>query len=184
MEMSFREKVLFNAAQQQKKALIHPALKWNATTGVLSYSVFHSCKGKRVVTGIELGSQQAEWTLDLATRQHGCGKAGEGFYDLKLVPVACSMPDWPDDSYKSAIGCWLYNPFFGEARMESFSTTLVKATVAVWDRCRTIEEAAEGWVVRDQIPALAVRPPTSLPAKRAARPKPSPLDDLNDDITW
>ena len=95
------------------------SLRWNAETGFLAISVFNAETGERELQEIELG-KPATFALDLATRERGYGLIKTGVYDMKLTPVGSPPPPWPgDEEYKPAIGCWVWNPTFGELRLET-----------------------------------------------------------------
>src|SRR5262249_29928235 len=124
---------------------IYPSpLRWNAEAGVLGRGVFDEATGEHTIEMIELGSGEAEFVLDLATRERGYGLIRAGVYDMRLSPVGVAAPEWPGDEFKPAIGCWLWNSLLGEVRLESNQSTLVRVVSAVWDRCRTFKEAATG----------------------------------------
>jgi hypothetical protein len=124
---------------------IYPtSLRWNAETGVLGISVFNSEIGGRELQEIELG-QPATFALDLATRERGYGLIKTGVYNMQLTPVGRPPPPWPDDEeYKPAIGCWLWNPTFGELRLETNAAIFRQAVTNVWDQARFEPQAAEG----------------------------------------
>ena len=87
--------------------------------GSSAISVFNPETGERELREIELG-QPATFALDMATRERGYGLIKTGVYDMKLTPVGSPPPPWPgDEEYKPAIGCWLWNPTFGELRLET-----------------------------------------------------------------
>ncbi len=95
------------------------SLRWNAESGFLAISVFNAETGERELQEIELG-QPATFALDLATRERGYGLIKTGVYDMKLTPVGSPPPPWPgDEEYKPALGCWVWNPTFGELRLET-----------------------------------------------------------------
>ena len=120
-------------------------LRWNAETGSLGYSVFDEATGEREIIPIELGSPQARFVMDLATRERGYGLIRSGVYDMRLSPVGAAPPEWPgDDDYKPAIGCWVWNQPLGELRLESNQSTLLKTVVDLWDRARTFTESSQG----------------------------------------
>jgi hypothetical protein len=139
-----------------------PSLRWNAETGVLGISNFNSEIGGRELQEIELG-QPATFVLDLATRERGYGLIKTGVYEMKLTPVGSMPPPWPgDEEYKPAIGCWLWNPTLGEARLETNGVTFLRAVVNVWDQAQFEPQAAEGlqpvvrFVDRVPVPVKAV----------------------------
>ena len=100
-------------------ASFRTSLRWNAETGVLGISVFNPESGEREVQEIQLGNT-ATFAMDLATRERGYGLIKVGVYDMKLTPVGSPAPAWPgDEEYKPALGCWLWNPAFGELRLET-----------------------------------------------------------------
>ena len=120
------------------------SLRWNAETGVLGISVFNAETGERELQQIELG-QPATFVLDLATRERGYGLIKSGVYVMELTPVSSPPPPWPgDEEYKPALGCWAWNPTFGELRLETNAAIFRQAVTNVWDRCRFEPQAAEG----------------------------------------
>jgi hypothetical protein len=120
-------------------------LRWSAENGVLGYSTYDPSTGERDIEPIELGSNLAKFVMDLSTRERGYGLIRTGLYDMRLEPVGAPPPPWPgDDDFKPAIGCWLWNPAFGEFRLETNAAILRTAISAVWDQCRTFKEAAQG----------------------------------------
>jgi hypothetical protein len=149
---------------------IYPtSLRWNAETGFLAISVFNAETGERELQEIELG-KPATFALDLATRERGYGLIKTGLYEMKLTPVGSPPPPWPDDvEYKPAIGCWLWNPTFGELRLETNGAIFRQAVTAVWDRARFEPQAAEGlqpvvcFVNRVPVPVKAVNKTFSGP---------------------
>jgi hypothetical protein len=124
---------------------IYPtSLRWNAESGFLAISAFNAETGERELQQIELG-QPATFVLDLATRERGYGLIKSGVYEMKLTPVSTPPPPWPgDEEYKPALGCWAWNPTFGELRLETNATIFRSAVTTVWDRCRFEPQAAEG----------------------------------------
>jgi hypothetical protein len=101
--------------------------------------------------------------LDLATRERGYGLIKTAVYNMTLTPVGSPAPHWPGDvEYKPAVGCWVWNPTFGELRLETNAFIFRQAVVAVWDECRSKVEAAEGqqpvirFVDRVPVPIKAV----------------------------
>ena len=123
---------------------IYPtSLRWNAESGFLAISVFNAETGERELQPIELG-QTATFVLDLATRERGYGLIKSGVYDMKLSPVGSPPPPWPEnEEYKPALGCWMWNPTFGELRLETNATLFRDAIANVWDKCRFEPQAAE-----------------------------------------
>jgi hypothetical protein len=119
-------------------------LRWNAEAGVLGYGKFDGATGERTVEEIPLGSAAARFALDLATRERGYGLIRAGVYDMRLTPVGSPPPPWPGDEFKPAVGCWLWNPAFGELRCETNATLFREAIDGVWERAKTFKEAAEG----------------------------------------
>jgi hypothetical protein len=124
---------------------IHPtSLRWNSETGFLAISVFNSETGERELQEIELG-KTATFAMDLATRERGYGLIKTGVYNMQLTPVGSPPPDWPgDEEYKPAIGCWCWNPAFGELRLETNAAIFRQAVASIWDQCRVEPQAAEG----------------------------------------
>ena len=83
--------------------------------------------------------------LDLATRERGYGLIRSGVYDIKLSPVGSPPPPWPEnEEYKPALGCWMWNPTFGEVRLETNAAIFRQAVDSLWDQCRAAPQAAEG----------------------------------------
>ena len=124
---------------------IYPtSLRWNAESGFLGVSAFNGETGERELRQVELG-QAATFVLDLATRERGYGLIKSGVYDMKLSPVGSPPPPWPEnDEYKPALGCWMWNPTFGELRLETNATIFRQAVDSLWDQCRAEPQAAEG----------------------------------------
>ena len=88
--------------------------------------------------------QAATFVLDLATRERGYGVIKSGVYDMKLTPISSPPPPWPEnEEYKPALGCWMWNPTFGEVRVETNATLFREAIANVWDKCRFEPQAAE-----------------------------------------
>jgi hypothetical protein len=120
------------------------SLRWNAEAGFLGISAFNPESGERELREIELG-QTATFAMDLATRERGYGLIKVGLYDMRLTPVGSSPPPCPDDEeFKPALGCWLWNPSFGELRFETNGAIVRQAMMAVWDACKGAPEAATG----------------------------------------
>lgn len=122
-------------------------LRWSAEVGALGISVFDPGTGDRDVEPIELGSSQAKFAMDLSTRERGYGLIRVGLYDMRLTPLGTPAPEWPgDDDFKPAVGCWVWNPTFGELRLETNAAMFRTAVSGVWDQCRAFKEASEGLV--------------------------------------
>ena len=120
------------------------SLRWNAETGFLAISVFNPETGTRELREIELG-QPATFVLDLATWERGYGLIKPGVYEMRLTPVDSPRPPWPgDEEYKPALGCWAWNPTFGELRLETTAAIFRQAVASIWDQCRVEPQAAEG----------------------------------------
>jgi hypothetical protein len=120
------------------------SLRWNAETGVLGIGVFNPESGEREVQPVELGNT-ATFVMDLATRERGYGLIKVGVYDMKLSPVGSPAPAWPgDEEYRPAAACWLWNPTFGELRLEVCSAIFRQAIANVWDKARFAPEAIRG----------------------------------------
>ena len=142
---------------------IYPtSLRWNAESGFLAVSAFNGETGERELQPIELG-QTATFVLDLATRERGYGLIKSGTYDMKLSPVGSPPPVWPEnEEYKPALGCWAWNPTFGELRLETNAAIFRQAVDSLWNQCRAEPQAAEGlqpvvrFVDRVAIPVKAV----------------------------
>jgi hypothetical protein len=121
------------------------SLRWNAELGILGYSKFDENTGERTIEVIELGSQEAKFVMDYATRERGYGMVRKGLYDMRLSPVGSPPPEWPgNDDFKPAIGFWLWNPILGELRVETNAAIFRSAISAVWDHVRTFREATGG----------------------------------------
>jgi hypothetical protein len=145
------------------------SLRWNAETGFLAISFFNAETGERELQEIELG-KPATFALDLATRERGYGLIKTGVYEMMLTPVGSPPPPWPgDEEYKPAIGCWLWNPTFGELRLETNGAIFRQAVTAVWDQARFEPQAAKGlqpvvcFVNRVPVPVKAVNKTFSGP---------------------
>jgi hypothetical protein len=142
---------------------IYPtSLRWSAESGFLAVSAFNGETGERELRQIELG-QAATFVLDLATRERGYGLIKSGVYDMQLSPVGSPPPPWPEnEEYKPALGCWMWNPTFGEFRLETNAAIFRQAIASVWDQCRVEPQAAEGlqpvvcFVDRVPVPVKAV----------------------------
>ena len=120
------------------------SLRWNAETGVLGISVFNAETGERELQQIELGDP-ATFVLDLATPERGYGLIKSGVYDMKLTSVSSPPPPWPgEEEYKPALGCWVWNPNFGELRLETNARIFRDAVASVWDQCRVEPQSTEG----------------------------------------
>jgi hypothetical protein len=124
---------------------IYPtSLRWNAESGFLAVSAFNGETGERELRQIQLG-QAATFVLDLATRERGYGLIKSGVYEMKLTPVSSLPPPWPgDEEYKPALGCWAWNPAFGELRLETNAAIFRDIVASVWDQCRDEPQAAKG----------------------------------------
>jgi hypothetical protein len=142
---------------------IYPtSLRWNAESGFLAISAFNAETGERELQQIELG-EPATFVLDLATRERGYGLIKSGVYEMKLTPVSSPPPPWPgEEEYKPALGCWAWNPTFGELRLETNARIFRDAVTSVWDKARFEPQAAEGlqpvvrFVDRVPVPVKAV----------------------------
>ena len=107
-------------------------------------SAFNPETGEREVQEILLGNA-ATFAMDLATRERGYGLIKVGVYDMRLTPVGSPPPAWPDDEeYKPALGCWVWNPTFGELRLETNAAIFRQAIDNIWDQARFAPEAMEG----------------------------------------
>jgi hypothetical protein len=120
-------------------------LRWSAETGQLGYSTFDPATGERAVEVVELGSPQAKFVMDLATRERGYGLIRTGLYDMRLTAVNSPPPAWPgDEDFKPAVACWMWNPMLGELRLETNAAIFRTAISTVWDYCRTLAESSQG----------------------------------------
>jgi hypothetical protein len=123
---------------------IYPtSIRWNAENGILGVSIYSAETGERELQPIELG-KPATFAMDMATRERGYGQIKVGFYDMQLTPVGSPVPPWPGEEYKAALGCWLWNPIFGELRLETCSTLFRTAVEDTWRRARSEPQAVEG----------------------------------------
>ena len=124
---------------------IYPVgLRMNAETGVLSVSTYDAETGGREQKEIELG-KAATFAMDLATRERGYGQIKVATYNMILTPVGSPKPPWPgDEEFKPALGCWLWNPTFGEVRVETNASLFRTAISDVWDRARREPQFMEG----------------------------------------
>jgi hypothetical protein len=122
------------------------ALRWNSETGALGYSAYNAETGERGLQEIPLGSATATFAMDLLTREVGYGLIKSGTYEMLLSPVGSQMPTWPgdDSEYKPALGCWVWNPPFGELRLETNAAIFRQAVSSVWDQARFAQEAIDG----------------------------------------
>ena len=119
-----------------------PSLRWNAEEGFLSVSVFNPETGEREPKKIDLGPA-ATFVMDMATRERGYGAIRVGFYDMKLTPVSSPPPPWPgDEEYKPALGCWVWNPEYGELRLETNAAMFREAVTSIWDAAKSEPQAA------------------------------------------
>jgi hypothetical protein len=111
------------------------SLRWNAEAGTLSVSAYDLEAGERVLKEIPLGPR-ATFVMDLVR---------VGTFDMRLSPVSAPLPPRPDDEgFKPAIGVTLWNPEFGETRLEATATLLCRAIRGLWDHCLRKPEAARG----------------------------------------
>ena len=145
------------------------SLRWNAETGILGISAYNAETGERELQEIELG-KTATFVMDLATRERGYGLIKVGVYDMRLTPVGSPAPPWPDDEeFKPALGVWLWNPTYGELRLETNATIFRTAVANVWDQARFEPEFLKGlqpvirFVDRVPIPVRAVNKSFSGP---------------------
>jgi hypothetical protein len=145
------------------------SIRWNAESGFLAISVFNAETGERELHEIEFG-KPATFAMDLSTRERGYGLIKSGIYDMRLTPVGSPPPPWPgDDEFKPALGCWLWNPTFGELRLETNGVIFRQAVTAVWDQARFEPQAVEGlqpvvsFVNRVPVPVKAVNKTFSGP---------------------
>jgi hypothetical protein len=120
------------------------SIRWNAEDGILGVAVYSPETGGREIQEIPLGAD-ATFAMDLLTRVRGYGLIRVGLYDMRLSPIGTPPPPWPDgDDFKPAIGVWLWNPAFGELRLETNATMFRNAITAVWDQARFEPQAAAG----------------------------------------
>jgi hypothetical protein len=146
------------------------SLRWNAEVGILAFLVFNAETGERELREIELGPP-ATFVLDLATRERGYGLIKTGVYNMTLTPVGSQAPQWPgDEEYKPAVGCWVWNPTFGELRLETTAAIFRQAVTGVWDRCRLEPQAAEG-----QQPVIRFVDRVSIPVKTLGKTFQGPI---------
>jgi hypothetical protein len=130
---------------QDLEGVFPTPFRWNAETGTAGYDRYDPDLGERTRVPIELGSRDAVFALDFATRARGYAKILVGTYDMRLTPVLSAPPPYPgDDDFKPAIGCWLWNPHLGELRLETNGAIFLRAVDALWTRCRSFEEASKG----------------------------------------
>ena len=62
---------------------------------------------------------------------------------MKLSPVGSPPPPWPEnEEYKPALGCWLWNPEYGELRLETNAAMFREAVTSVWDAAKSEPQAA------------------------------------------
>jgi hypothetical protein len=114
----------------------------DAEDGILGVAVYSPETGGREIQEIPLGAD-ATFAMDLLTRVRGYGLIRVGLYDMRLSPIGTPPPPWPDgDDFKPAIGVWLWNPAFGELRLETNGAIVRQAMMAVWDACKGAPEAA------------------------------------------
>ena len=120
------------------------SIRWNAEDGFLGVSTYNPETGERELKEIELG-KPATFVMDMATRERGYGQIRAGVYDMRLTPVGATPPPWPDDDeFKPALGCWFWNPTFGELRLETNAAIFRQAMSVVWDEGKGAPEAAAG----------------------------------------
>jgi hypothetical protein len=63
---------------------------------------------------------------------------------MRLTPVGSPPPPWPGDAeFKPAIGMWVWNPTFGELRIETNASIFREAIASIWDECRVDPRAAQ-----------------------------------------
>jgi hypothetical protein len=115
--------------------IIPPPLRWNPEGGVLGVGHYDESLGERTVEVIKLGTDEAKFALDLATREVGYGMARRGIFDLRTAPVGTPLVAWPGEDFKPALACWGWNPLLGEVRIETCSAVFRDAISALWDRC-------------------------------------------------
>jgi hypothetical protein len=65
---------------------------------------------------------------------------------MQLSPVGAAAPERPNPDYKLAIGCWLWNPNFGEIRLETLGAMMRDPVVGFFERVRNAKQIDEGMV--------------------------------------
>jgi hypothetical protein len=120
-------------------------IRWNAMEGILGIGRYDESTGERGIEEIELGSATSRFVMDYGCRERGYGLIRKSVYDVRLTPVNSPPPPWPDEEgFKPAVGCWLWNPAFGEVRFETNQVTVLRVVSAMWEECRTFKEASDG----------------------------------------
>jgi hypothetical protein len=119
---------------------IPSSLRWNAEEGSLAVWTSGECQE------IVLGSREAAFAIDLATRMRGYGLIRTGAYDMILTPVGSDPPKKPSEDYKPAIGVWACNPIFGEVRIETVGAMFRTPLIGLFSQCQSTEEAGKDMV--------------------------------------
>src|SRR5262249_1154100 len=120
-----------------------PSLRWNSEAGEL-LAVFTNEAFDREPRLVELNSSDATFAMDMATRERGYGLIGVGIYKMLLTPVGAPVPDLPEPimvggtpiAFKPALGVYVWNPAFGELRLETNAAYFRQAVNAAWERLR------------------------------------------------
>jgi hypothetical protein len=120
------------------------SIRWNAETGTLGVSAFNSETGEHELQPIDFGPP-ATVAMDILTRERGYGMLRPGVYDVRLTPVGSPPPPWPGNpDFKPALGVWLWNPQYGDLRLETVASIFRTTLSGVWDRALVDPMAAEG----------------------------------------
>jgi hypothetical protein len=130
------------------------SFRWNAESGEAVMMGLNEV-GDREPRLIEPGSSASKFVMDMATAERGYDVVGAGFCDMRLTAVGSPPPPRPldkdgkpDKSYKPALGCWLWNPIFGEVRCETNAFYFRTALDGTWVRYRTFKpnlNSEQGW---------------------------------------
>jgi hypothetical protein len=121
-----------------------PSLRWNSEAGELVIMTTNEMF-EREPRMLELGTQQARFVADMATRERGYGKVAVGLYEMVMTPVGSPPPPIPSDpEFKPALGLFLWSPVFGEVRLETCAAILRQTIDGFWTRYRSFAEASKG----------------------------------------
>jgi hypothetical protein len=146
------------------------ALRWNAEAGVLGISAFNPETGERELRPIDFG-KAATFAMDLGTRERGYGLIKIATYDMRLTSVGSPPPPWPGDpEFKPALGCWLWNPTYGELRLETNASLFRIAITRVWE-CAAFDQQA----VSGQQPVIRFEGKTAVAIKAVGKTFQSPI---------